>query len=96
MAQSLRIPSWPADLPASRTLATPPTVRVRKNRAAFRVVQKRREARVTASQVPVPACLLVRQHCTELPEDRELYVQSLCNLVAVKQRSADPESRWGL
>lgn len=86
MAQPLRISSWPAVLPASRTQATPPTVRVRKNRAAFFVVQNRREPRVSLHQVPAPACLLVRQHRMEFPEDRELHVQSLCNLVAVKQQ----------
>ena len=90
MAEPLRIPSWPAVPPASRTLATPPTVRVRKNRAAFCVVQNRREARIPAPQVPAAACLLVRQHRMEFPEDRELYIQSLCNLIAVKRQILEP------
>lgn len=89
MAQPLRTSSWPAVPPASRTLATPPTVKARQNRAAFCVVQKRREARISASQVPVAACLVASSHRMELPEDREIYLQSLCNLIAVKQQASE-------
>jgi hypothetical protein len=54
------------------------------------VVQNRREARIPAPQVPAAACLLVRQHRMEFPEDRELYIQSLCNLIAVKRQILEP------